>query len=66
MVTGAFLTYEDVSRPYFEHALATGDSDFLERAAVFIENLFLTGDDYPMSVVYVWGPRGAKDGLRQR
>lgn len=60
METGAFLTYEDVFRPYIEHALATGDSAFLERTAVFIENLFLTGDDYAMSVVYV----GVLEGLK--
>lgn len=60
METGAFLTYEDVFRPCIEHALATGDSAFLERAAVFIESLFLTGDDYAMSVVYV----GVLEGLK--
>lgn len=50
---GRFLTYEDIFLPRVEHALATRDSAFLERAAIFIEKLFLTGDDYAMSVVYV-------------
>lgn len=60
METGAFLTYEDVFRPCIEHALATCDSAFLERAAAFIENPFLTGDDYAMSVAYV----GILEGLK--
>ena len=62
METGAFLTYEDVFRPHVEHALATGDSVFLERAADFIEALYLTGDDYAMSVVYVGILEGLKAG----
>ena len=60
METGAFHTYEDVFRPCIEHALATWDSAFLERAAVFIEKLFLTDDDYAMSVAYV----GVLEGLK--
>ena len=66
METGAFLTYGDVFRSHVERALTTGDSVFHERTADFIENLFLTGDDYATSVVYVGGPRGAEGGLRQR
>ena len=60
METGAFLTYEDVFRPRIEHALTAGDSTFLERTANFIESLYLTGDDYAMSVVYV----GVLEGLK--
>lgn len=60
METGAFLTYEDVFRPHVERALTTGDSVFLERAADFIEGLYLTGDDYATSVVYV----GILEGLK--
>ncbi len=60
MDTGAFLTYEDIFRPRIERALKTGDSAFLERAANFIENLYLTGDSYAMNVVYV----GILEGLK--
>lgn len=60
METGAFLTYEDVFRPHVEHALTTGDLAFLERAANFIERLYLTGDNYAMSVVSV----GVLEGLK--
>ncbi|WP_154053598.1 hypothetical protein [Olsenella uli] len=60
METGAFLTYGDVFRSHVERALTTGDSVFHERTADFIENLFLTGDDYATSVVYV----GVLEGLK--
>lgn len=60
METGAFLTYEDVFQPHIERALEIGDSAFLKRAADFIEDLYLTGDDYAMNVVYV----GILEGLK--
>lgn len=60
MDTGAFLTYEDVFRPHVERAIEEGDASFLERASAFIEDLYLTGDKYAMSVVYV----GILEGLK--
>ncbi len=60
MDTGAFLTYEDVFRPHIEHALANGDAGFLYRAGAFIEDLYLTGDEYAVNVVYV----GILEGLK--
>ena len=60
MDTGAFLTYEDVFRPHIERAIEDGDADFLGRAGVFIEDLYLTGDEYAVNVVYV----GILEGLK--
>jgi hypothetical protein len=60
MGTGAFLTYEDVFRPHVEKAIANKDAEFLERASVFIEDLYLTGDGYAMNVIYV----GILEGLK--
>ncbi|MEE8722943.1 MAG: hypothetical protein SOI38_08220 [Eggerthellaceae bacterium] len=60
MDTGAFLTYEDVFRPHVEKAIADNDKGFLDRAADFIESLYLTGDDYAKNVVCV----GILEGLK--
>ena len=60
MDTGAFLTYEDVFRPHIERAIENGETGFLERASTFIEDLYLTGDEYAMNVVYV----GILEGLK--
>jgi len=60
MDTGAFLTYEDVFRPHVEKAVESGDAGFLERAGAFIESLYLSGDEYAMSVAYV----GVLEGLK--
>lgn len=58
--TGAFLTYEDVFRPHIEQAVENGNTSFIERASSFIEDLYLTGDEYAMNVVYV----GILEGLK--
>ena len=60
MDTGAFLTYEDVFRPHIEKAIEENDMPFLERVSTFLEDLYLTGDEYAMSVVYV----GILEGLK--
>lgn len=60
MNTGAFLIYEDVFRPHIEQAIESNDASFLERVSVFIEELYLTGDEYAMNVVYV----GILEGLK--
>ena len=60
MDTGAFLTYEDVFRPHIESAIGGDDASFLERAGAFIEELYLTADEYAMNVVYV----GILEGLK--
>lgn len=60
MDTGAFLTYEDIFRPHIERAIENGDIGFLERASIFIESLYLTGDEYAVNVVYV----GILEGLK--
>lgn len=60
MDTGAFLTYEDVFRPHVERAVEDGDAGFLDRAGSFIEDLYLTGDEYAVNVVYV----GILEGLK--
>ena len=58
--TGAFLTYEDIFRPYIERAVENGDLAFLDRASTFIEDLYLTEDEYAVNVVYV----GILEGLK--
>ena len=60
MDAGAFLTYEDVFRPHIERAIEEGDAAFLERASAFLEDLYLAGDKYAASVVYV----GILEGLK--
>ena len=60
MDTGAFLTYEDVFRPHIERAIENGDADFLDRASAFIEDLYLTEEEYAVNVVYV----GILEGLK--
>ena len=60
MDTGAFLTYEDVFRPHLESAIDGDDASFLERAGAFIEELYLTADEYAMNVIYV----GILEGLK--
>lgn len=60
MNTGAFLTYEDVFRPHIEAAIEKNDAIFLERAGDFIEELFLTGDEYATSVICI----GILEGLK--
>lgn len=60
MDTGAFLTYEDVFRPHIEIAIDGDDASFLERAGAFIEELYLTADEYAMNVIYV----GILEGLK--
>ncbi len=60
VLTGAFLTYEDVFRPRIEEAVERQDGDYLKRAGVFLEELFTSGDEYDVNVVTV----GILEGLK--
>ena len=58
--TGAFLTYEDIFRPYIEDAIANNDRVALRRVANFIEKLFISDDEYAVNVISV----GILEGLK--
>ena len=57
---GAFLTYEDVFRPFIENAVINNNNAILERVASFLETLFVSGDKYAVNVVCV----GILEGLK--
>ena len=58
--TGAFLTYEDLLLPHIEKAVENEDMSFLSRAADFIENIFMSEDEYAKNVLYV----GILEGMK--
>lgn len=58
--TGAFLTFEDVLRPYIEDALKNDDAALLQRMSNFIEEIYLTKDEYAVNVICV----GILEGLK--
>ncbi len=58
--TGAFLTYEDIFRPFIENAIAHNNNAILERVGSFLETLFVSGDEYAVNVVSV----GILEGLK--
>ena len=58
--TGAFLTYEDVFRPFIENAIANNNNVILERVSSFLETIFVSGDKYAVNVVSV----GILEGLK--
>ena len=58
--TGAFLTYEDIFRPHIEKAIEENNADFIERASVFVEDLYLSNDEYAINIVSV----GILEGLK--
>lgn len=60
--TGAFLTYEDVFLPHIVDALENNETEFLTRAARFIEDCLMQKDQYCTNVIYV----GILEGLKAK
>ncbi len=60
--TGAFLTYEDVLLPHIVDALKNNETQFLARAAQFIEEGLTQKGQYCANVIYV----GVLEGLKSK
>ena len=60
METGCFLTFEDLLLPLIRKAFKEGDTDFLDRACPFIEQLITSGDGYAENVATVGILEGVK------